>query len=112
MTDDEIDVHYAAFLKTLGQRIKQFRKARKLSLHDMVVKHGYHDSQWRRFERNGAANMLSLLKIARAFDTSLSDLLDGLGKFPVESVAQIKKAEAATKRAAARRARSRSKNPT
>jgi hypothetical protein len=32
------------------------------------------------------ANMLSLLKVARAFDTSLSELLDGLDKFPVESV--------------------------
>ncbi len=102
MTNDELEVHYAAFLKTLGQRIKQFRKARKLSLHDMVVKHGYHDSQWRRFERGGAANMLSLLKIARAFDTSLSELLDGLGKFPIESVTEIKKKQVPTKRAKVR----------
>jgi transcriptional regulator with XRE-family HTH domain len=99
MTNDEIEVHYAAFLKTLGQRIKQFRKARKLSLHDMVVKHGYHDSQWRRFERGGAANMLSLLKIARAFDTSLSELLEGLGQFPADGAAQEKKKESAAKRA-------------
>lgn len=100
MTDDELEVFYAAFLKTLGQRIKQFRKARKLSLHDMVVKHGYHDSQWRRFERGGAANMLSLLKIAKAFDTSPSELLDGLGKFPAENVANIKTTESAIKRVA------------
>lgn len=46
MTNDELELHYATFLKALGQRIKQFRKARKLSLYDMVVKHGYHDSQW------------------------------------------------------------------
>lgn len=41
--------------------------------------------------------MLSLLKIARAFDTSLSALLDGMGKFPIESVPEIKKKQVAKK---------------
>jgi transcriptional regulator with XRE-family HTH domain len=88
---DDVNVDYEAFLKDLGCRIKQFRKERGLSLRDMVVKHGYHDSQWRRYERGGAANMHSLLKIAKAFGTSLSILLDGLGEFPAENLSEIKK---------------------
>jgi len=99
MTNDEIELHYATFLKALGQRIRQFRKARNLSLHDMVVKHGYHDSQWRRFERGGAANMLSLIKITRAFDVSLSELLDGLGTFPDEIATPETKKKATKKQA-------------
>ena len=98
MSEDEVDLQYKEFLKTLGQRIKKFRKDRGLSLHDMVVKHGYHDSQWRRFERGGAANMLSLLKIAKAFNTTLSDLLDGLGEFPAESMPELNKKVAVAKK--------------
>ncbi len=95
---DELDVDYQQFMKALGARIKQFRKERGLSLRDMVVKHDYHDSQWRRFERSGAGSLNSLLKIAKAFNTSVSILLDGLGEHPTVSVAQIQKKQAATKR--------------
>jgi hypothetical protein len=36
---------YEQFLKTLGGRIKQLRKERGLPLRDMVLQHGYNDSQ-------------------------------------------------------------------
>ncbi len=93
MTEEGADLEYEAFQKALGRRIKEFRKERKLSLRDMVVKHGYHDSQWRRFERGGAANVQSLLRIAKALGTSLSILLDGLGEYSEEALDQIKARE-------------------
>jgi Helix-turn-helix domain len=77
---------YEEFLIALGRRIKQLRNERGLSLRDMVVLHGYHDSQWRRMERGGAGNVQSLLKIARAFQISLSELLEGLGEYPTTSI--------------------------
>ena len=88
--DPDIDQDYSEFLKLLGMRIKQMRNERGLSLRDMVVKHNYHDSQWRKYERGGPINVPSLLKIAKAFGTSLSALLDGLGEYPPLSVGEIK----------------------
>lgn len=91
---DEIDLEYKQFLKTLGRRIKEVRKERGYSLRDMVLQHGYNDSQWRRYERGGPMNLQSLLKIARTFGTSLSDLLNGLGEYPEVSVSEIQKKRA------------------
>jgi transcriptional regulator with XRE-family HTH domain len=86
---------YEQFLKTLGCRIKQLRNERGYSLRDMVIRFGYNDSQWRRYERGGSINVQSLLKIAKAFEVSLSKLLDGLGEYPAESMPEIKKRLAA-----------------
>ncbi len=97
MTDKGADLEYEAFQKALGRRIREFRKERKLSLRDMVVKHGYHDSQWRRFERGGPANVQSLLRISKALGTSLSILLDGLGEYSEEALDQMKAPETAQK---------------
>ena len=88
--DPDIDQDYAELLKLLGMRIKQMRKERGLSLRDMVVKHNYHDSQWRKYERGSPINVPSLLKIAKSFGTSLSVLLDGLGVYSAASVEEIK----------------------
>jgi transcriptional regulator with XRE-family HTH domain len=85
---------YDKFLKTLGGRIKELRKERGLSLRDMVLQHGYNDSQWRKYERGGSINLQSLLKVARVFGISLSRLLDGLGEYPEKTIAQIQKTEA------------------
>ena len=95
---EEFDLEYEAFLKTLGTRIKQLRNERGLTLKDMTVLHNYHDSQWRRYERGGSINVQSLLKIAKVFKTSLSDLLDGLGEYPAVPVSEIAKKLPATKR--------------
>jgi transcriptional regulator with XRE-family HTH domain len=88
--DPDIDQDYAEFLKLLGMRIKQMRRERGLSLRDMVVKHNYHDSQWRKYERGGPINVPSLLKIAKAFGTSLSTLLEGLGEYPTACGGEVK----------------------
>jgi transcriptional regulator with XRE-family HTH domain len=88
--DPDIDQDYAEFLKLLGMRIKQMRKERGLSLRDMVVKHNYHDSQWRRYERGGPINVPSLLKIAKSFGTSLSAIVEGLGEYPAACAGEVK----------------------
>jgi transcriptional regulator with XRE-family HTH domain len=92
---------YDKFLKTLGGRIKELRKERGLSLRDMVLQHGYNDSQWRKYERGGSINLQSLLKVARVFGISLSKLLDGLGEYPALSIAAIEQKHSPKKRPSA-----------
>ena len=60
---------YEQFLKTLGCRIKQLRNECGYSLRDMVIRFGYNDSQWRRYERGGSINVQSLLKIVRFLES-------------------------------------------
>ncbi len=100
MDTQDVDQDYDEFLKALARQIKKMRIERGLTLRDMVVTHGYHDSQWRRMEREGAGGVQSLLRISKAFGISLSTLLDGLGKYPKEPLATIerKKEESAKKR--------------
>ena len=88
---DEFGPDYGQFLKELGARIKQLRHDRGLSLRDMIVIHGYADSQWRRYERGGSVNVQTLLRICNAFKISLCVLLDGLGEYPAASVDEIKR---------------------
>ena len=54
MDTQDVDQDYEDFLKALAKQIKRMRNERGLTLRDMVVVHGYHDSQWRRMERDGA----------------------------------------------------------
>ena len=102
MDTQNIDQDYEEFLKALAKQIKKLRNERGLTLRDMVIVHGYHDSQWRRMERDGAGGVQSLLRIAKAFGISLSVLLDGLGEYPKEPLPEIeRKKEAPKKRSAA-----------
>ena len=73
---------YEHFQKALGKRLQKLRKERGFSLRDMTVLHGYAESQWRRMEREGVRTTQSLLRIARAFQTTVGDLLEGLGQYP------------------------------
>ncbi len=47
---EKMDPECAEYLRFLGGRIKDVRKERGLTVRDMVVGHGYHESQWRRYE--------------------------------------------------------------
>ena len=87
--NEETDLYYAQLMKSLAARIRELRVDRGLTVTDMVRKHNYHDSQWRRIERDGASSVSSLLKIARALNTTLSVLLDGLGDFPSSEVRKV-----------------------
>jgi transcriptional regulator with XRE-family HTH domain len=80
-----------AFLGTLGRRIKQLRKEKKLLMRDIMVKTGYYDAQWRKYEAGGNLNIPSLMKVAVALDVTLIELLDGLGHWPRVSVPEIVK---------------------
>jgi transcriptional regulator with XRE-family HTH domain len=80
---------YSDFLKELGNRIKQRRINKGLSRRDMVVKYGYHDSQWRKYEYGGSITLICLIGVAETLEISLSDLLEGLGKFSSQSAAAI-----------------------
>ncbi len=86
-----MDGDYGAFLKSLGSRVKELRKKKGWSLRDMVIMHGYHDSQWRKYEAGGGLTIQSLLRIARVFEVSLTGLLDGLDKYPTDGIPEIKK---------------------
>ena len=74
------DQEYEVFLKALGCRIRELRKARGWSQRDMVLLHGYNDSQWRKYERGGGITLQSLVKLAVLFNVHLSQMLDGVGK--------------------------------
>lgn len=85
-----MDIDYKAFLLALGKRVKKFRKDRGWSLRDMVILHGYHDSQWRKYESGGGMTVPSLLRIAAIFHVSISELLDGLAESPLPNGSPIK----------------------
>lgn len=70
---------YERFLKALGRRIKEMRETRGWSQRDMVLLHGYNDSQWRKYERGGGITLQSLVKLSKVFDQHLSIVLDGVG---------------------------------
>ena len=92
MESQDISEEYVDFMHALGKRIKQLRIELGLSLRDMVVLHGYHDSQWRRMEREGAG-LQSLLRISKAFGLSLSVILDNLGQLPGSEIVQSQAAK-------------------
>ena len=73
-----IEDEYPELLRALGKRIRKLRKERGLTLRQMEIISGYRDFDWRRLERTGAGNMALLLKVAHAFEISLSTLLKGL----------------------------------
>lgn len=92
-----MDEDYKAFLKALGVRIRLLRKERSLSLRDMVVLHGYHDSQWRKYESGGGLTIQSMLRIAKVLKLSICELIDGLDKFPASEAPESKKKKASNK---------------
>ncbi len=85
LTEDE----FKDFLKALGKRIRALRRDKKLNMRDIMISTGYHDAQWRKYEAGGSLNIMSLMKVALALEVSLVELLDGLGQWPLRSVAEI-----------------------
>ena len=86
------DQEYRSFLQALGARIKQIRKEKNLRLIDIMIRTGYYDAQWRKYESGGSLNVGSLMKVALALDVSLTTLLDGLAEWPKMSVEEIQQA--------------------
>ncbi len=66
-------------LKQLGKRIKQVRNEKGLTQFDLAAKINTDESSIARFEIGGTnPTYLTLLKIAKGLDVSLSELLSGL----------------------------------
>lgn len=84
--DEEIAEDHQEFQKALGKRLQKLRKDRGFSTRDMDVCFGYAESQWKRFEREGVRSTQSLLRIAKVFQTTVADLLNGLGQYPKVNV--------------------------
>jgi transcriptional regulator with XRE-family HTH domain len=72
---------YEAFLIELGQRLKQLRKDRGLSLRDMVADHNFHFTQWQSFEKGRGISVQTLLRLCEVFDLRLDELVRDIGKF-------------------------------
>lgn len=80
-----------AFLATLGRRIRKLREEKKLKMRDIMMRTGYYDAQWRKYEGGGSLTIGSLMKISLALEVTLVELLDGLGHWPVVSVQETQK---------------------
>ena len=92
------EVDYKGFLKAFGEHVKALRKENGWSNYDIRRLHGINDAQWRNYERGGGLKLETLLRIAKVFDKSLVQLLDGLGSVPRETVAAVSAKKAASKR--------------
>jgi len=94
---EKMDPECAEYLRFLGGRIKDVRKERGLTVRDMVVGHGYHESQWRRYERGGSLTLPSLFRIAKALSLSIEVLLDGVGHYQSTKFDELRKPVTAKK---------------
>ena len=77
MDTQDVTEDYKEFLNQIAKRIKVLRRERGLTLRDMVVIHGYHDSNWRRMEPEGVGTVHALLRVAEAFHVCLTTLTAG-----------------------------------
>jgi transcriptional regulator with XRE-family HTH domain len=80
-------------LESLGRRIKQLRKHRKLRLLDLEMLSGVNDSDLSRYER-GKENieLHTLYKLARALEVEIADLTSYDGVLP-DNTAFVKPTE-------------------
>jgi transcriptional regulator with XRE-family HTH domain len=63
----------------LGARIKAVRKAKELSQQELAALIEYEKSHMSRLEKGGTnPTYLTLMKVAKALDISISELLEGL----------------------------------
>src|ERR1700744_661372 len=70
-------------LKKLGERIRKIRKSRKMTLVDLQLASGIHDTDLSRIER-GLDNIefFTIFKIAKGFNLQTKDLLNYGGPIP------------------------------
>jgi HTH-type transcriptional regulator, competence development regulator len=78
-----MEVNFEKELKKLGQRIKQLRKHRKLTLLDLELLSGVADTKISRYER-GHENVeyLTLFKLAKGLQVEINALTDYGGPLP------------------------------
>ena len=77
--EDLLRYSYEAFLAELGVKLRQMRIERGWTLRHMIVMHGFHLAHWQGFEKGKGISVPSLLRVCEVFDTSVEELVAGLG---------------------------------
>lgn len=77
--EDPLRYSYEAFLAELGVKLRQMRIDRGWTLRHMIVTHGFHLAHWQGFEKGKGISVPSLLRVCEVFDTSVEELVAGLG---------------------------------
>ena len=88
MSGKALHPDHAEFFASLGRRIKELRRERGWALRDMVLMHGYHVSQWQKFEKGCPVTVDSLLRMATVFNLTLNQLIGVLGDYPQTTPAE------------------------
>lgn len=69
---------YEAFVRALGARVKDLRKARGLTHRQMVAEYDFHLNQLHRIEKGEPVSVQTLLKLCHAFNLTMDELVKGL----------------------------------
>jgi transcriptional regulator with XRE-family HTH domain len=77
--DPMLRYDYKEFSAALGQRIRQLRKERGLTLRALVVQHNYHLTQIQRIEKGDGLSIPTLLRLAETFQIPVEKLIANLG---------------------------------
>jgi transcriptional regulator with XRE-family HTH domain len=70
-------VNQERFFQALGKRIKELRRAQKLSQEDMIS-YGFSARHWQQIEAGRPITLKTLLRICDTFQTPIGRLLRGL----------------------------------
>jgi transcriptional regulator with XRE-family HTH domain len=70
-------VDEATFFRALGRRVRELRKRRKLSQEDMI---SFSTRHWQQIEAGRPITVKTLLRISRAFEVPLIQLVRGLDR--------------------------------
>ena len=69
----------ARFFRTLGDRVRKLRKARKYTQEDMIG-FGFSARHWQQIEAGRPITLRTLLRICDTFRVRVNELLDGLDR--------------------------------
>ena len=58
-------------------------------MRDIMIRSGYFDAQWRKYENGGSLNLNSVMRVCLGLGVTLSELFDRLGQWPRMSVTEI-----------------------
>ena len=81
-SSDAIAYDYKDFCAAFGKRVKAIRKERDLTLRDMVMHHGFHQTQVQRIEKGEGISLKTMLLVAQSFQLPLEHLIAGIGLQP------------------------------
>jgi len=71
---------YEALCLEIGKRIKELRLERNWTQLYVARNFDFFESHWRKIEAGKTCSLQTLLKVAKMYDMSLSELLDGVGR--------------------------------